>query len=32
LSGTVGLVEGEDVALEGLEFEFAFGEALLEEF
>jgi len=32
LPGTVGLVDGEGVALEGLEFEFAFGEALLEEF
>lgn len=31
LPGAVGLEEGEDVALEGLEFEFAFGEALQEE-
>ncbi len=32
LAGTVCLEEGEDVTLEGLELEFAFGEALLEEF
>ncbi len=32
LTGTVYLEEGKDVALEDLEFEFAFGEALLEEF
>ena len=32
LAGSVCLEEGEDVALEGLELEFAFGEALLEEF
>ena len=32
LAGTICLEERERVALEGLEFEFAFGEALLQEF
>jgi hypothetical protein len=32
LAGAVCLEEGEGVALEGLELEFAFGEALFEEF
>lgn len=32
MTGTVCLVEGEDVPLEGLELEFAFGESLLHEF
>jgi len=32
LAGAVGLEEGEDVTLDGRELEFAFGEALLEEF